>query len=134
MNIRLFLAATLITAGSPLGAAQLSGTSSPMADNAGPNGSVPVPKSQLAQLVRANDYPIQALMRREQGTVEYELTVTPKGKVSRCVIVKSSRSRDLDAVTCQIARTRQRFAPARDANGSPMEAKAFARMSWILPD
>lgn len=51
------------------------------------------------------------------GRVEVHMIVEPSGRVSRCLIARSSGSAELDAVTCRLVRQRYLFDPARDAQG-----------------
>ena len=84
-------------------------------------------------LVQEGDYPAEALKKGEQGEVRFMLTVTVDGRVRACEIVASSGSRSLDATTCRIVAKRARFAPARDAQGKPIEGKYPGRINWVLP-
>src|SRR4051794_25130234 len=53
--------------------------------------SLPAP-SALASYVSWRDYPREALRRREQGRVAFELAVATDGRVSECRILESSGS------------------------------------------
>lgn len=91
-------------------------------------------RSNLANFVSADDYPAEALHRREQGVTEFRLTVGPDGLVRDCAITGSSGSATLDAATCRIYRSRGRFTPARDATGQPATDTVESRLRWTLPN
>jgi periplasmic protein TonB len=77
-------------------------------------------------------YPKEALDRRQEGTSFVQLRVSTKGKVEGCSVEQSSGSLSLDEATCAIAR-KQRFKPARNVKGEPIEGVAPMRMNWRLP-
>jgi len=79
------------------------------------------PKGNRAPLFEAGDYPAEARKHGWEGSVIADLTIDTRGRVSKCVIVKSSSYSALDNATCQIFVKRARFYPARDAKGSPVE-------------
>ena len=79
------------------------------------------PKGNKALLFEAGDYPAEARKHGWEGSVIADLTVDPQGRVSKCVIVKSSTYSVLDKATCQIMTARAHFYPARDAHGAPVE-------------
>ena len=72
-------------------------------------------------LFSADDYPAEAQMKGEQGTVQAELTIGSDGRVKACKVIRSSYSASLDTATCGILTRRARFRPARDSNGNPTE-------------
>ena len=74
-------------------------------------------KGDLRTLFSADDYPADAQRNGEEGTVQAELAVDPRGRVSRCLIIRSSGHSSLDKATCNILERRARFRPARDRNG-----------------
>jgi protein TonB len=80
------------------------------------------------------EYPPEALRRGEQGRVEFQLTVSPEGRVSACQVTRSSGSAVLDRATCEIMRTRARFNPARDDLGNAVADTVRSSMNWVLPD
>ena len=88
---------------------------------------------QLNTYVQDLDYPPEAIRRHEQGTVEFEIDVSPEGLPSACRIVTSSGSRALDERTCAIMRERPRFRPARDAEGRAVSDVVRSRIRWVLP-
>jgi len=54
------------------------------------------------------DYPAALLSRRSGGTVEFQLSFDPEGRVTGCVIQKSSGTALLDAQACRLSLRRMR--------------------------
>lgn len=95
-------------------------------------GTPPVPLENLGSLVRVADYPLLAARQNRQGRVYFILTVSPDGRVSNCVVTRTSRVPSLDVATCRIMRGRARFTPARDAQGNPVEGTYETNLGWTL--
>lgn len=91
------------------------------------------PSVILANYVTANDYPLEALRRREQGRVSFELAMTAEGRASDCRILQSSGSALLDQRTCAIMRARAHLPPARDAEGRPTGDTVRSAIVWRIP-
>ena len=87
----------------------------------------------LSSYFSNDDYPAEALRRREQGTVSFRIAISETGRVSDCQILGSSGSVSLDEATCGIARERLRFRPASDAAGDPVSDTKDFRVVWRLP-
>lgn len=79
------------------------------------------PKGDRQPLFFDGDYPAEARRNGWEGSVIADLTVTPEGRVSKCVIVQGSGHAILDSATCAILTTRAKFDPARDRGGNPVE-------------
>ena len=94
----------------------------------------PQAQQPAQRLISVNDYPASALARHEQGRVEFRLDVGPSGRVHGCTITRSSGSSALDATTCRILRSRSRYTPARDSNGTPVGYPVDDAVEWRLPD
>ena len=80
-----------------------------------------------------DDYPAAAIRAGEEGAVAFQLTVSPEGRVSDCVILVSSGSATLDQATCRILRARARYSPASDAGGRAIEGSDGGSIVWRLP-
>jgi protein TonB len=65
-----------------------------------------------------SDYPAEAQQNGEEGTVRARLDIDASGRVARCTVIRSSGHALLDSATCNILRSRARFAPARDRYGN----------------
>lgn len=79
------------------------------------------------------EYPAEALEKRQQGIVLVDLTVGSNGRVSDCDVIVSPGSAALTSATCDAFRTRGRFRPARDDRGRPMFSKLRAKVTWTIP-
>jgi TonB family protein len=79
------------------------------------------------------EYPTEALEKREQGIVLVDLTVGSNGRVSDCDVLVSPGFAALTAATCDAFRTRGRFKPAQDDRGRPMSSNLKAKVTWIIP-
>ena len=91
---------------------------------------VPTPLQPLPTLISWQDYPDEALKNRQQGSVRFRLDITPEGRVAGCTVLKSSRSRSLDATTCRIMTSRARFAAA--AHPSSNLRSLESTITWRL--
>jgi protein TonB len=81
-----------------------------------------------------DDYPIEAVQHRWQGTVVADVTISAEGRVNACKIVQSSGYDVLDAKTCEIMTNRARFMPAKDAQGrATVDVVRTPPIVWRLP-
>jgi protein TonB len=87
----------------------------------------------LTRFIGVRDYPREALRRRAEGRVEFEVETTAQGRVSDCRILHSSGHSLLDERTCAIMRERARIAPRRDAGGRPTAATVRTAYNWVVP-
>jgi protein TonB len=90
-------------------------------------------RAELQAYISPADYPAAALQARIQGKVDVRLVVGAGGRVTPCIIKRSSGSAALDDSTCRILRSRARFTPARDASGYPVPGSYDGSVSWTLP-
>ncbi|MFN2474325.1 MAG: energy transducer TonB [Sphingomicrobium sp.] len=90
-------------------------------------------KGSLVGLFSNDDYPASALQSEQQGTTAVTLTIGTNGRVSGCDVTSSSGSSALDGATCSILRSRARFTPAIDSNGSPTTDTYSQRITWRIP-
>lgn len=79
-------------------------------------------------------YPDESIRRNEQGRVVAQLALDASGTPRGCRIVTSSGFARLDNITCDIARARLRYRPARDEAGRPIPATVKLPVRWALPD
>ena len=87
----------------------------------------------LPSLFSANDYPEEALLNEEEGTVSVRLSIGQDGVPTRCAVTISSGSASLDTTTCAILQGRGRFRPTRDASGRAVEHSMDGNIRWLLP-
>lgn len=129
-----------------------------MARAAASNGMVPAkgpqPLGNVSTWFSAKDYPQEALVKRQQGGVGFQLDIDPNGLPSDCHVIQSSGSKILDDRTCTIMMARSRFRPiavakprktrrgkviktkaiAMNPDGTPPPAAVFRHvMMWKLP-
>lgn len=91
-------------------------------------------RANLASLFSDEDYPEEAVLKREEGTVGFRLQVGPDGTVGVCTITASSGHVSLDSTTCRLLTERARFSPARDRRGRPTGDSVVGRITWRLPE
>jgi protein TonB len=90
---------------------------------------------EMRTLFSADDYPAEAQVRGEEGTVRAKLDIDTRGRVSKCSIIQSSGHASLDEATCQILRRRARFTPARDVDGKAVpDSVTTPPVVWRLED
>jgi TonB family protein len=94
----------------------------------------PAADRRLTGVFRGEDYPPGALDRGEQGTVGVRVEVDRSGRVSRCIVTKSSGHASLDTATCRIIEARARFAPARDENGASIQGSVTQNVTWRIAE
>lgn len=87
-----------------------------------------------AAWVTQDDYPAEAMAKREQGMVNLTMDVNDVGRVSACRIVQSSGSTILDQLSCRLMVDRGRFESARDARGKAVAGHRDRRIRWQLPE
>jgi protein TonB len=103
----------------------------PPQDAPAPQATKPVPINPQAWLTD-DDYPAEALKKRQEGTAEFRLDVSAQGGVTKCTITRSSGHAVLDGETCRLV-GRGRFKPARDASGTAVPSTFDSRFRWSLP-
>ena len=92
-------------------------------------------KGDVRTLFSAEDYPAEAQINGEEGTVQARLTLGVDGGVSACTIIRSSGHRSLDDATCRILHQRARFSPARDELGRAVaDSVVTPPVTWRLED
>ena len=87
----------------------------------------------LPGLFSGDDYPAEALRSGEEGTSKLDITITPLGRIGKCVVTASSGSALLDNASCTVLTERARYAPARDAKGQPTSVTESRSIRWLLP-
>lgn len=83
-------------------------------------------------LIRAEDYPKEAIRKLETGTVVARLQVDAVGRPLSCAIAESSGSASLDSATCALLSSRSRFNPARDELGRAVAGERWEKIGWLL--
>lgn len=80
-----------------------------------------------------DNYPPEAIYRREQGRVVALLMIDTYGKVVSCQVAESSNSESLDKTTCDIALRDLTFEPPTDRKGRPLASSYALPVRWVLP-
>lgn len=82
-----------------------------------------------------SDYPREAVVGRQQGTVRFWVKVGADGHVTDCLVIQSSGSPLLDTTTCRIIRERAAYTPVRNAAGEAVPSfDGDYSITWRLPD
>lgn len=89
------------------------------------------PPRWLKGHITNSDYPSAAAERDIGGTVTVRYVVELNGRVSRCLVARSSGDASLDATTCRLIEKRWRYAPSRDERGAPVEAEIEEDHEWV---
>lgn len=86
----------------------------------------------LSGTIGPRDYPKAERSARIGGEVTVAFTVAADGHARACAVVRSSGNPTLDATTCRLVEARFRYAPARDAAGSPVSERRGWRQRWWI--
>ena len=93
---------------------------------------VTMPEGEMLTFFSWEDYPKSALIAGKSGMVEVLAIIGPSGGVTKCTILSSSKSAELDQATCSIIRLRAKFKPALDRTGHPVEGPVVTRVGWKI--
>ena len=85
---------------------------------------------QIAGGIGRPDYPSALRDRGIGGRVFMTFTVAPNGRVTRCVVTRSSGVAELDQLTCRLIQQRFVFRPATDRNGRPIAVEVEGDHLW----
>lgn len=78
-----------------------------------------------------SDYPRSLMRKGVSGEVAVRFTILTNGRIDNCRVERSSGHRELDKLTCKIITKRLRFAPARDAQGTPVVSEGGNTFGWV---
>lgn len=98
------------------------------------NGTIAIPaKGDVRSAFTPNDYPNEAIARRQEGTAQFLLLIDEKGGVAGCHVQKASGVPVLDAMGCQAIRERAKFTPAMSSTGKPVRSTVVTPpVRWVL--
>ena len=85
---------------------------------------------QIAGDIYPSDYPRRLARAGIGGTVRMRCTVGVNGRVSRCIVTRSSGVPELDAITPQLIEQRFVYRPARDRYGRPVPDDIEVDWTW----
>jgi TonB family protein len=91
------------------------------------------PETDFTPYIARADYPPEAVRRHEEGQVDVHLTVSAEGRVTQCVVTRSSGSAALDRRTCELVREYAHYTPPRDEAGHAVPGIANGSIHWTLP-
>lgn len=86
---------------------------------------------QIAGEIRSSDYPRDLRERRIGGTVGILFTVGTNGRVTRCLVTRSSGVPELDMLTCRLIQERFVYRPSTDRYGRPVADEVEGEHEWI---
>ncbi|MDP8994994.1 MAG: energy transducer TonB, partial [Pseudomonadota bacterium] len=84
--------------------------------------------------LRDSDYPAGLGEAGIGGRVGVRYTVETSGRVTNCIVTRSSGSDLLDRHTCRLIEQRFRFDPSRDGAGWPIRSQIVESHEWIVED
>lgn len=87
---------------------------------------------QISGGIYEEDYPREAIRRRQSGAVHIRFTVAEDGRVSQCAVTRSSGSPSLDDTTCRLILRRFRYEPSRDGKGRAVVDTVEGVHHWHL--
>jgi len=96
----------------------------------GGGGGRAIPARWLSGAIYDDDYPPTEYHVRGVLTVHMRFTVSPRGRVERCQITRSSGNRTLDRLTCRLIMRRFRYRPARDPAGRAIPWSVEGSQEW----
>jgi TonB family protein len=98
------------------------------------DGKIAVPaKGDVRSVFSANDFPQQALDRRQQGDAQFLLLIDEQGKIAGCHVLKPSGVPVFDAMGCEVIQERAKFKPAMDSAGKPLRSAVVTPLvRWRL--
>lgn len=92
------------------------------------------PPRWLRGRLRDSDYPRELGAAGIWGRVHIRYVVETDGRVSNCVVTRSSGSSELDRTTCALIEQRFRYDPARDRYGRPIRSNLIESYEWLVED
>ena len=99
----------------------------------GGNGPGGLPPRHIRGSLTNSDYPRAAAEAGAGGTVGVRYRVGVDGRVTQCLVTRSSGNDALDVATCSLIERRFRFAPARDEDGRPVPSAIVGENhSWFV--
>lgn len=85
---------------------------------------------QIAGDILPSDYPRRLAKAGIGGTVAMRCTVGVNGRVSRCIVIRSSGVPELDSVTPRLIEQRFVYRPATDRHGRPVPDDIEIEWTW----
>ncbi len=89
------------------------------------------PPRWLRGRIKDSDYPLATGETGIGETITVRFTVETDGHVTQCIVIQSSGNPRLDDATCRLIERRYRFAPSRDAHGTPVSSAVVEDHTWM---
>jgi protein TonB len=86
---------------------------------------------QIAGDILPSDYPRRLRENGIGGRVEFTFTVGTNGRVTRCLVTRSSGVPELDTLTCRLVQQRFRYRPSTDRYGRPISDEVEGEHIWV---
>jgi protein TonB len=86
---------------------------------------------QIAGEILPSDYPRDLRERGIGGRVGIVFTVGANGRVTSCMVTRSSGVPELDALTCRLIQQRFRYRPSTDRYGRPIADEVEGEHDWV---
>jgi TonB family protein len=87
-------------------------------------------KGDLRRFFSSDDYPWMALIKDQEGQVQFSILIDEKGRVADCSVIEPSGVAVLDAQSCAILTERASFTPAIGTDGKPARDSYISRIVW----
>lgn len=84
----------------------------------------------LTDWIGTQDYPADALAKREEGLVNLRFKIDPAGAVQDCAIVHSDASPRLRKASCALIAERAKYRPAHDETGTAIASEDQLVVRW----
>jgi len=92
------------------------------------------PKTSPGTWATTIDYPPAELRMEHEGTTAFRVTVGTDGRVTECMIIRSSGYPGLDEATCAKVSKRARFEPATNDAGEKVTGSYANSIRWTIPE
>ncbi|HAU22142.1 MAG TPA: hypothetical protein DCS24_06025, partial [Erythrobacter sp.] len=92
------------------------------------------PRNDPGGWVTDADYRSRWIREERFGTASFRLEVGSNGRVSDCLITRSTGHTTLDRATCALITKRARFKPATNSSGKGIAGIYESSIRWVLPD
>ena len=86
---------------------------------------------QIAGAIVPSDYPRHLREAGIGGTVGVLFTVGTNGRVTRCMVTRSSGVPELDGLTCRLIQQRFVYRPGTDRYGRPVSDEVEGEHEWV---
>lgn len=107
------------------------GTGSGRSGDGDGDGGDETPPKLLKGRFRNKDFPNAEAVIGAGGVVGVRYTVETDGRVTHCMVTRSSGNAVLDTTTCQLIEKRFRYRPWLDASGRPVQSTVVHNQEWV---